>query len=65
MTNKTKAEKLDTVERERERERESYSREIDFFCRVLYSICKNTIKTDRLLKKSQKGEAEVAYPFIS
>lgn len=59
MTNKTKAEKLDTVERE------SYSRKIDFFCRVLYSICKNTIKTDRLLKKSQKGEAEVAYPFIS
>lgn len=57
MTNKTKAEKLENVERD--------SREIDFFCRVLYSICKNTIKTDRLLKKSQKGEAEVAYPFIS
>ena len=63
MTNKTKAEKLETVKKERERE--SYSRKIDFFCRVLYSICKNTIKTDRLLKKSQKGEAEVAYPFIS
>ena len=59
MANKTKAEKLETGERE------SYSRKIDFFCRVLYSICKNTIKTDRLLKKSQKGEAEVAYPFIS
>ena len=61
MANKTKAEKLETGERERER----YSIKIDFFCRVLYSICKNTIKTDRLLKKSQKGEAEVAYPFIS
>ena len=61
MANKTKAEKLETVERERERERAVFSK-IGFLC-----VAEN--KINKYLKRigyevGQKRLKEITYPFI-